>query len=275
MPFYFDNELEAQTTGGASWDDGLNANVQIMERGFHVKLTAGVAINSGQMCLINSAGLAVPYDARSLSNRWPHVMAYKSVSSGAAAAFVREGIVRSMSIWSGKIIPGHPIFTDINSLGFAVSSYKGAAFAGGMAVGVDAVYFAPGKFATLPERVTETVSVGPVARDGSAAFIMAGAHRGLVNRVIVQTNSADAYKIEFHSNSSRVSSELQYNTLTQSTAVGSVDVRTLFYLDGAPWMYHSTNENSLANVYGRISVQSGCSVSSANFSVQLIVERFR
>jgi hypothetical protein len=49
----------------------------------------------------------------------------------------------------------------------------------------------------------------------------------------------------------------------------------LFYQDYAPWQYESTNQNSLSNVYGTISVQSGCSVSSANFSVQLIVERFR
>lgn len=275
MPLSYDNQLENQSAGQADWDSGLNANFAILERGFHLKLTAGTEISSGQMCIITSAGFAIPYDARSFSLRHPHVISYRSVTSGAEALFIREGVIRSMDVWSGFLVPGQPFFSAITSLGFAVSSYAGAGYAGGIAIGHDAVYFAPGKYDTLPSLSTTIASVGPVLVGSFVDFLMQPGNRGLVTRLNVITDSCDAYKVQFWSNSTRVTSELQYETLTRSQDVGSVDIRSLNFIDAAPWPHTSTNLNSLGNLYGRISVQSGSSVNTGHFSVEIIMERFR
>jgi hypothetical protein len=277
MSFSFDNELELQDEGGADWDAALRSNFQIQERGFHLKGTAGAGISSGQICLMNSAGFIMPYDSRSLSLRWPHCMAYKNVSSGAEAIFVREGIVRSMAVWSGKLTRGEPVFVAPNSLGFAVSSYPAAAYPAGIALGVDAVYFCPGRD-IFPETVTEAQTLANVLMGAASAsnFAFSLANKGNVRQLRVVAQSCNAYRVEWWSGSARVGSEQLYATLTLSNALGnSVDVTTLNYLDQAGFPWFNTDTASPALVFGRVTVQSGSQVSSSHFAVTAVVERFR
>lgn len=270
----YDNDLELQDEGADDWDTALRNNFRVLERGFHVRASAAAAISSGQICIVTSAQKVVPYDARSVGLAWPSLMAWKNVSSGASATFVREGIVRSMAVWSGKIIPGEPVFAAPNSLGFAVSSYAGAAYPAGVAIGADAIWFCPGR-QFLPERTTQTVSVGPVLVNSYGDFAMSLGNRGYASLLRVNAQSADAFKVQFWSGSARVNSEQLYNTLTRSTSVGSVDVTSRGYTDGAGFPWFNTDTASPALVFGRLTVQSGSSVSSSNFSVQVVLERFR
>lgn len=275
MSFTRDNQLEKQDTGQADWDTGLSANFDVLERGFHVRATAGLAIASGQMCMMNSGSYVIPYDARSLSLPRPHFISYRSVNSGEEASFIREGVVRSMTVWSGRIVPGEPFYSAVASIGFAVSSFLGSGHPGGLAIGVDAVYFAPGKFSPFPDRVTLAQSVGPIQVGTYSDFTMGPGQRGIVVGLRVRTDSADGYKVSFWSNSSRVGSELQYDTLTSSKSIGSVDITTLHFFDAAPWPHNSTNVASLGLLYGRIAVQSGSTVNTGQFSVEMIMERMR
>lgn len=143
MAFTNDQQLELLTAGQSGWDTSLNANMAILERGYHVQLTAGSAINSGQVCVVNSGGFALPLNASSSAN-WPGVISYRSVGSGEAAQFIAAGIVRSMSLWSGAIVPGQPVYVSTSSIGFCVSSFSGAGLPVGVAVGPTAILFRPG-----------------------------------------------------------------------------------------------------------------------------------
>ena len=143
MAFTSDQQLELLTTGQSGWDSSLNANAAILERGYHANLTAGSAINSGQVCVVNSGGYALPLNAASTAN-WPGVISYRSVGSGEAAQFVAWGIVRSMGVWSGQLVPGLPVYVAASSPGFCVASYSGAGIPVGIALGPTAILFRPG-----------------------------------------------------------------------------------------------------------------------------------
>lgn len=273
MPYSPNQQFETPTEGQADWDTALSGNIQIAERGYHVYGTAGAACNSGQVCLVNSAGYIVPYDARSLSTR-PQLMSYKSVASGESGQFISDGGVTSMAIWSGHLKIGAPVFVSPASLGFCVSSYAGAGHPVGYATAVNAIRFNPGQ-PLYPELTTETFSVGPVLVGSQGDFALSLANRGFAQRLEVRAQSANLYKVQFWSGSARVNSELLYETLTRSTSLGSGDINSVYMIDQAMFPWFNTDTASPALVFGRISVQSGCQVNSSNFSVSLQVERFR
>lgn len=275
MPFTNHQQLEVGAEGGADWDTLLNGNTQILERGFHIKGTAGSAIASGQICLINSAGYVVPMDARSLANR-AAAISYRSVNSGVEAQFVTDGIVASMGVWSGSLKLGQPVFPSMSSsIGYVVASFAGHGNACGIAIAPDAIRFLPGFPNVLPELTSEVYSSGAVLVGSYVDFTMSLANRGIARTLKVSALSANLYKVQFWSGSSRVSSELLYETLTRSTSIGSGDVNSLFYWDQAPFPWFNTDIASPALVFGRITVQSGCQVNTGFFSATVQVERFR
>jgi hypothetical protein len=73
-----------------------------------------------------------------------------------------------MTVWSGFITPGEPVYVAPNSVGFCVRSYPAAAHPVGVAIGVDAVMVAPGAFARIPEMVTTVLSGGIMLGANSA-----------------------------------------------------------------------------------------------------------
>lgn len=273
MPFTNDNQLETLASGQADWDTGLNANFQIIERGHHITANAGIAVVSGQVCSVRSGGWVVPYDARSSNNPLPAMMAMQAVSSGAAGMFLATGTVRSMSIWSGFLTVGEPVFIAINSPGFLVSSYAGAMFPVGVALAANAVMFRPGH-PVLRLIETHSISVGPVLV-GTFADFQLPVGRAATIRDLTITGSHDKFKVQFWSGSSRVSSELQYETLTTSWGTGSSDVKSNFLRDRAMFPHDGTDANSAWNIYGRLTAQSGTAVGSAAFTVRIIAERVR
>jgi hypothetical protein len=270
MGFTNDQQLEILASGQSDWDTSIDSNFAILERGHHFVAVAGSSLNSGDICRVNSLGQLVRHNPSSLDLGPAHAMSLKQVSSGSAAQFLHMGVVRSMTVWSGNITPGQPVFVSATSPGFAVSSYNGANEAVGLALDNTSILFKPGSFRFLPERVSQTTSLA-TAVGTQYDFVMGLGHRGIVRDLIVQANSCNNFKVQFWSGSSRVGSELLYNTLTTS----GVDVNTVYFRDSALFPFRCTDASSWAQLYGRVTVQSGSAVSSDNFSVFVSMERFR
>jgi hypothetical protein len=276
MSFTRHNDLEIQSSGQADWDTGLRSNFQILERGLHFKAQAGATVSSGQIIVVQSDGLARPYDSRSLDLRPPSGMSYKSVTSGDEAIFVAFGVIGSLSIWSGNIIPGEPVFCAPNSLGWPARSYSAAGHPVGIALSNDTILVQPRPFA--PEMITTVLSGGIMLGASSAwNFAIDIGQRGFVRQLRFVVNSNNAHKIQFWSGSARVSSELLYETLTTSVDGGAsdYDVKSLNFLDGAGWPYRGTDTSSPGLIFGRVTVQSITGVGSDFGHFRIIAERLR
>lgn len=273
MSFTNDQNLESPPEGQGDWDTSLRANIAIMERGRTVKLQTGSLINSGQILSLLSTGLAVPYDAASADVGRPFGMAYNEVGSGDEGFFVTNGIVRSMTVWSGGLTIGQPVFADPVSLGFAVNCYAGARHPIGIAVAVDAVSVE--RVQIFPDYVSE-VQCGGSLVNTYFDFDLSLGQRGLARHLHVLATSCDAFQVQLHSNSTRVTSDLIYQTATTSAGTAiEFDVATLDFLDAAGFPFRSTNPASPALIYGRVKVQSASSVASENaFRVEVQAERF-
>ncbi len=274
MAFTPNQQLETGTEGQADWDTLVNGNSQILERGYHIRGSAGATVNSGQVVCVSSNGFILPMDARSLANV-PHGVSYRSVASGEVAQFVSEGAISSMGVWSASLRIGQPVFVSPASLGFCVASFAGHGQPVGFATAANAIRVSPGNPNIFPELTTEVATVGPVLVGSYGDFSLSLANRGIAQSIKIISNSGNGYKVQFWSGSARVNSEMLYETLTHSTAIGSVDVNTIFFLDQAGFPWFNTDTASAALVFGRISVQSGSSVNTATFAVTAMVERFR
>jgi hypothetical protein len=98
-----DNPFVIPVTGQADWDSS-NADLNVIERGYHVTERAGVAINTGQVFGLNSGGFFFPFDPNS-KTIYPHGMAYTAAASGDSARALAWGIVRSLGINSALLSP--------------------------------------------------------------------------------------------------------------------------------------------------------------------------
>ncbi len=276
MGFTDNQNLEVQTEGQADWDTGLNADFQIIDRGWHITLIANEPINTGDILWASSGAYANVYNANSLDLRDAIAISYKAVSSGESDLFLARGQINSMDIWSGNIIPGLPVFPDVVTPGFAVNCFSAAWPPIGLAMDNNAVYFDPGHFSFMPEIITDVVSLAIIT--GSAHdFTMDLGHRGIGFEVKVTTNSFDAHKLRFWSGSGKVSSEALYDTLTTSVDGGAADfdISSILFRDISPWRTINTDVASPGLIYGRIDAQSASSVGSDSISIEVSVERFR
>jgi len=261
MSFTPNNNLERPPEGQADWDSTWNANIDILDRGFHGKFTTGVGVNTGDILWPTASGTLLPYNSRSLSLRQPLALSYKAVASGVTDYFLLRGIVTSVGIWSGNIKQGEPVYVSPTTIGFAVKSY--AAFPIGMALRNEAIYFAPSHQAS--EKITQVQSLGPFAIGSTHAFTLNVGHRGFVRKAEVVT-SFNLWTMKFHSGSTRVSSELLFES--QSGGVTST-----YLLDAAGFPYENTDTSSPGLIFGNVAVNSG--VGSAYFNVAISVERMR
>lgn len=132
--------LQQPTTGQADWDQSLNGNFTIAERGYHVKAVAGIAVDTGDVLWINSGGFAFRYHPSSLTTR-PHVFAYKAVASGEEDFFLAKGAVRSLSVFS-SMVPGQPAYVSTDTPGVVVNS-DGANRVVGFGIAEDGLFFNP------------------------------------------------------------------------------------------------------------------------------------
>jgi len=260
--------------GSADWDTTVNAALTLMDKGVLLRATAAETVNSGQAVYVNSNGQAYLHDPMSLDLRAPHAVAYDVTSTGDEGYFVAYGMVRSMTVYSGHITPGQPVFTAPGSPGFLVSSYAGANHPVGIAIGADAIMVAPGMHPVTPRKVTDSSSVVTLAVGTHYDFDLDLGHRGIVTNLNVTAQSCDAFKVQLWSGSARASGELLYETVTTSVDGGAsdYDVNTLNYTDAALFPWENTDTGSPALIFGRISAQSASSVGSSDFTVTLIGE---
>lgn len=264
MAFTSNQNLENQVSGQADWDTGLNSNFSILDRGFHGRFTAGAAISTGSILWAASGGALFPYNPRSLGLRQPLALAYKAVNSGESDFFLLRGIVTSVGIWSGNVIPGEPVYASPSTAGFAVKSYVAAAYPAGYALRNDAIYFAPG-IDQLPEKITQVQSLGPFAIGSTHHITMNVGHRGFIRKVEIVT-SFNLWTAKFYSGSAATTAELLFES--QSGGVSST-----YLLDGAGFPYENTDTASPGMLFGKITVNSG--VGSAYFNLSLTAERLR
>lgn len=268
--------FDLPSAGEADWDTSLNAALTVMDKGILLRATAAVTISSGEAVYVNSNGQAYLHDPMSLDLRAPHAVAYDVTSSGDEGYFVAYGVVRSMAVYSGHITPGEPVFTAQGSPGFLVSSYYGAAFPVGIAIGADAILVAPGMHSVTPREVTQVRTVAALAVGTTYDFDLPLGHRGIVRDLRVTMGSSVYYSLKFWSGSARVSSELLYETLTTSVdgGAGDYDVGTEDYRDAALFPWKNTDTASPALIFGTIAVQSSSNAGSADFVCTVIGEMF-
>lgn len=276
MSFTNNQNFEVQPSGQADWDSGLNANFQIMDRGWHIKLTTAQAINTGDIIWASSGGLANVYNPNSLDLRNPIAISYKAVNSGQEDLFLARGIINSVDIWSGNIIPGEPIYADVVTPGFPVSSFSAAWPPVGLALADTGLYFSPGHFSPFPELISDINSFAAVVGQANNFTLDVG-HRGLIQKLIIATDSMDAFKVRIWSGSARVSSELLYETITTSVDGGAADfdINTIYYLDQGMFPYFNTDVSSPGLLFLRIDPQSSATVGSSDMYCKLVAERFR
>lgn len=267
MSFTDNQQLNTQTAGQADWDSGLNDSFNILDRGFHGQLTAATNIATGDLLWVASGNLAWPYNPTSLDLKYARAISYKSVSSGETDTFLFRGIVNSVDVWSGNIIPGEPVFISAVTPGFAVSSYSAAAFPVGHALSNTGLYFAPGE-ELHREEISDVASLGELVVGSSHDFTIDIGQRGIVREVVLSAESHDLWTLYFYSGSSRVSSERIYETL-------SGGVNSMYMADAALFPYKNTDTASPGLIFGRIDVMSGTSVESGHVNVTVTAERFR
>lgn len=270
-----DQQFDIQATGAADWDTGLNSNFQILERGRHFSGIAGTTINTGD-AIVQVSSLVYPYNGASLDLGPSHGISYLSVSSGSQAQFLYSGVVRSLGVFSGNIIEGERVYASANSIGMLVSSYSTSDYPVGFALDINAVYVNPSIFRPIPEQIS-VVNSGGVLVGSYFDFAVDIGNRGIVRNINVFTNSLNAYKVRFWSGSSRVNSELLFETVTTSVDGGAsdYDIQSLDWVERLPWGYKGTDTNTPGLIFGRLNAQSASGVGSSTFGITVSGERFR
>jgi hypothetical protein len=266
--FTYDQGLERVATGASDWDSNANANVDFLERGRHAKLTAGAAVSSGSICVINNSGFVLPMDGRSYDNR-PFALAYKSCASGDLTQFITHGVVRSMVVWSGHLNPGEPVYTSMASLGFCVRSFAGHGAPAGVALGFDAVLFQPDLSAVPLGSVTYINTLGTM-RDvvnSNTNFAAPLGNRGVIGGLTL-VGSHNAFRLRLWTGSTRANSELIYDT-------GSTLTSSHMWVDRNAYGYQNSDAASQYLVHGRFEAYSGSGVGSAFVALTVFAERFR
>jgi hypothetical protein len=142
MSFTYDNEFGLVSGGTPNWDGSVNANFSVMERGHHVKAVAGTSVPSGHVVTMVNSGHMLLYNPASEGVQ-PYAIAPSDVASGALGSFLRQGIVRSVEVWSAFLTPGNPVYVSTASPGFVVGSYAGANKQVGLAIAQTGIIFSP------------------------------------------------------------------------------------------------------------------------------------
>lgn len=261
-----DNQLITQASGTADWDTALNANFNVLERGYHFVERVGVAVNTGHVCRLESDGFMYPV---SCDHNQPRQMglALVSAASGDSVQFLAAGIVRSLEVFSlGN--PGEHLFISNSTLGMVARSYSAARIAVGHRMTGRGFFFHPDLDFGLPEKLTRVTTISAVVASNHLFSIDVG-KRGWNRRLLMQ-GSSSLVTLKFYSGSTRANSELLYETLSGGvTTVGS-------FLDQAGWPYENTEASTLSGlIFGTLSINSGSNVSTGDIGITAVVDRFK
>lgn len=257
-----DNLFSTQATGTNDWDTAENANWNIVERGAHVTLQAGIAINTGQVLAVNSGGFLFPFDINSQAAR-PKFFSYTAAASGDTLNVLRNGVVRSLGVTSNAVV-GLPIFVDAKSPGIIVASYSGANRRLGIGMPGFGIIFDPQPDYFPGEAYTTVTTISAVV-GSTHLFIVDHGLRGWNRRTLMQ-GSSNLVKLQFWSNSARTT--LLYETFSGGvTTVGS-------FLDQAGWPYENTDASTYSGkMYGSFSVLSGSNVTTGDHGITIVSDR--
>ena len=170
-------------------------------------------------------------------------------SSPLSRRYANGRSVRSYSVYSGNLTVGQQVFVNPSSVGMLTTSIQAAQWPVGYAVDQNAIMIVPG-LTQFPSRFTTVVSVSAVLVGSQATFAMDVGAGGWVRKLTVLADSCDAFKVQFHSNSSRAAGERLFETLTQSVdgGAGDFDISSLNWTDAAGWGYECTNVASTESV---------------------------
>lgn len=264
-----DEQLESQTAGTADWDSGLNANFTIQERGNHVTIQAGMDINTGYVCWVDSGAFAHHYDTNSVDIR-PHGFAWTGASSGDDVQLLVRGTIRSLDICS-PVVAGIDAYVSGATPGLVVNSYSGSWPAVGWGTGAGQLYFDP-HLARPMQRITKTFSI-EFALESLHMFTMDLGRYGWVREVTMKADSGDLMRLWFYSDSARSAGKLLYQVLSGGVDATSAGDFGGFY-DRAGWPFENTDASTINGlIYGTVEVHSLGSVQSTDLSVTLVAER--
>lgn len=259
-----DQQFESQTAGQADWDSGLNANIVISERGYHMTGQAGTAINTGHVTWLSSAGFLYPFDINSGTIK-PHGLSYTSAASGESVQVLLSGIIRSLDIHS-NVVPGLDAFVSALTPGMVVSSFAGANRRVGWGVSESGLRFDPSNGGLFPEKTEDVASLSVVV-SSIHTFELEVGRRGMSRRVHLVSDSGDLMSVRFFSKPARAAADLLF-TVGSVTTIGShID------LTGFPWENLDTGSYA-AVVYGEMEIEVAASVTSTEVGVTLTAERF-
>ncbi len=267
-----DEQLESQTAGTADWDSGLNANVTIQERGNHVTIQAGMVINTGYVCWVNSGAFAFHYDAQSVDIR-PHGFAWTGASSGDDVQLLVRGTIRSLDICS-PVVAGIDAYVAAATPGLVVNSYSGSWPAVGWGTGAGQLYFDP-HIVRQAERFTRVFSI-EFALESLHMFTMDMGGYGWARETRMAAESGDLMRLWFYSDSART--DLLYSTLSGGVDATSLykigDTNIGYFSDKSGWAYSNTDASTINGlIYGKVEVHSLGSVNSTDLAVTLVGER--
>lgn len=263
MSITTDQQFSVQASGTADWDTALNANFNILERGFHLVERVGTPVNTGDICRLNNSGFMLPCSCNPGGQRLLG-LALTAAASGDSIQFLLHGIVRSLAVFSLGT-PGERLFVSNQTLGMVARSYSAAQVAVGKRLSGGGFYFDPKMDAHfLPEYLTQVTTVAGVANTDVDFSIDLG-ERGWIRRIVMQ-GSADLVTLSFFSNSARTTR--LYETKSGGvTSIGS-------FVDQAGLPYENTDASTLSGlVYGRLRIMSGANVSSGQIGVTVEADR--
>lgn len=259
-----DQNFTLPTAGQADWDSDLNANFTIIGRGYHVLLSAGTDVDTGQVCWINSGSFVFPFDPNSADIK-PQLYAYKAVTSGSQDTFLLQGMVYSLGI-NTPAVPGEDVFVSQLGSGYIVGSFSGADRPVGFGTHEGGLYFSPGR-QLFPEFITRSVEINLVT-GSSHLFTLDGGKGGFVRHLTAIGASADLVEIQLWTNSART--DPIYETIS-----GGVNVVGSFR-DQAGFPYWNTDASTISgNIYGTMQVLSAAAVGSDTIGMSVGFERFR
>lgn len=267
MPVTVDQQFESQAAGQADWDSGLNANIVIAERGYHLTGQAGIAINTGHVCWMSSAGFLYPFDINSGTIK-PHALSFTSATSGESIQFILSGIMRSLDIHS-NVVPGLDVFVSPDTPGMLVPSYSGANRRVGWGVSESGVRFDPSDSGLFPERTSDVISLSIVV--GSLHnFNFELGRRGWNRSVHMVSDSGDLLTVRFYNKPARAAGDLVYETLS-----GGVETIGSFF-DSAGFGWENSDTGSYSGLlYGQAELEAAASVTSTELGVTFTTERFQ
>jgi hypothetical protein len=223
--------------------------------------SAGVAINSGYVCWMNSGGFMFPFDPNSATIQ-PHAISLTAPASGAVGSFLRWGVVRSLYT---AFVPGLDYFVSPITPGLVVGSYSAASRKIGNGFDAGGLLFEPRH--ALPEQFTSvtTIVINPTSEH---LFSIDVGKSGVVRDLLMKSNSLDKVGLWFYSNSAR--NDVMYSTLSGGvTTVAS-------FVDRALWPYDNTDASTLSGLlYGRVFADSGSAVASLALQIKLTVDRVK